>query len=474
MEKARIIDYFKEYSYSESNGLEVFLSESGKNEVFQRLENIEIEPLSKVQLNQLLLISGLTGMTFSFFKYYWLHIPDKHPYDVKKLVDFDEKFVANTEKITSLQHLRWGLMRIYTDSLLYYGNITNGFNHLNTMHFEELEVFFINKRFKTESLHIRGEALEFEKIPHEDRYLISEMACKTYEADFDSEESLKQFLIDNYREAKKQGRSRITVKELFEKDFISESKRKYENTLFQLEYSAADILDVELSTETDIETHYGQIAERFDKARQQALQNTKLYLSLIIDLDVYVATSMRNKQDFLEMATTCEKIFKDPKIKNFHLRYFDPTISAAYGHEDKGLIECLMVRCAKVLIYSAGIKESYGKDAEAAMALSSGKPVIFYCPDSNRADFYKKVHPLTKLIDFGTGVANGAMVTFQVQEVVELLRRIFNNFMEYKIEQPKKGYFRLIEISTDSAVRVQTNDELLTKSFWNYYERFIK
>ena len=228
------------------------------------------------------------------------------------------------------------------------------------------------------------------------------------------------------------------------------------------------------SEDADIENYYSEIAERFAKARKQALQNTKYYLSLVNDLDVYVATSMRNKQDFIEMANTCEKIFKDPKIKDFHLRYFDPTISAAFGHEDKGIIECLMARCTKVLIYSAGIKESYGKDAEAAMALSTGKPVIFYCMDSTKADFYKKVHPLTKLIDFSTGVANGAMVTFQVQEVVELLRRIFYNLMEYKLEQPKKGYFRLVEVSTDSAVRVQTNDELLTKSFWNYFDRFVK
>lgn len=46
MEKAQIIDYFKDYSYSESDGLEVFLSEKGKNEVFQRLGNIENEHLS--------------------------------------------------------------------------------------------------------------------------------------------------------------------------------------------------------------------------------------------------------------------------------------------------------------------------------------------------------------------------------------------------------------------------------------------
>ncbi len=93
-------------------------------------------------------------------------------------------------------------------------------------------------------------------------------------------------------------------------------------------------------------------------------------------------------------------------------RYFDPTLSAAGGHEDKGLIECLMVKCAKVLVYSAGEKESYGKDAEAAMALSLGKPVIFYCDQELRREVLSRdVHPLSRLIEFDTGIAVGAMVT---------------------------------------------------------------
>jgi hypothetical protein len=85
------------------------------------------------------------------------------------------------------------------------------------------------------------------------------------------------------------------------------------------------------------------------------------------------------------MAETCETIFSDHKLKELNLRYFDPTLSAAGGHEDKGLIECLMVKCAKALVYCAGEKESYGKDAEAAMALSLGKPVIFYCDQKKRS-----------------------------------------------------------------------------------------
>src|SRR5437763_10479430 len=107
------------------------------------------------------------------------------------------------------------------------------------------------------------------------------------------------------------------------------------------------------------------MADAFIAARDQALENTKLYLSMVSDLDVYVATSMRSREDFRRMADTCERIFGDRRLAHLNIRYFDPTMSAAAGHEDKGLLECLMVKAAKTLVYVAGDRESYGKDAEA-------------------------------------------------------------------------------------------------------------
>ena len=199
------------------------------------------------------------------------------------------------------------------------------------------------------------------------------------------------------------------------------------------------------------------------------MHNTNYYLSMVNDLDVYVATSMRSRQDFRDMAQTCDMIFSDARLRALHLRYFDPTMSAAGGHEDKGLIECLMVKCAKALVYCAGEKDSYGKDAEAAMALSLGKPVIFYCNQAQKSRFYRDIHPLSRLIEFGTGVAVGAMVTAEVRDVAELLYRIFENRMIYRLEQPKPGYLRLREELTGSVVRIQTNDRLLAETFWNHY-----
>ena len=211
-------------------------------------------------------------------------------------------------------------------------------------------------------------------------------------------------------------------------------------------FSADEVLDDKVTSERELEKKYAGIAQQFSEARAAALANTRYYLSMVNDLDVYVATSMRSRQDFRNMAESCETIFTDTRLRALNLRYFDPTFSAANGHEDKGLIECLMVKCAKSLVYCAGERESYGKDAEAAMALSLGKPVIFYCDQEQRGHFYRNVHPLSRLIEFETGIAVGAMVTDKIEDVSELLYRLFTNKMIYSLKIRKPVFYDLKRI----------------------------
>ncbi len=464
-EKSQIIEFFKNLSY-EAKGLEGWLGASGHPDVFERLGNIENDPLSKVQLNQLLLLSLECGVSDDFFRYYWLETPP-HTYDLTKLEDFDPAYTGK-KFIVSLKHLRWGLTRIFIDGLLYFGNVKNAYNCLRGKSAIELAEFFNARRIPTEIIKGRGNALGFKKIAKDDRHLISEMACKNFGDKPLTVSLLKDFLLQSYSEAKKKGIRAIKIRDLINKNFTTMDEP---DNLQMFLFSAEDILEEMITSEDDIITKYGSIADRYSRARDAALKNTEYYLSLVNDLDVYVATSMRTRQDFRNMADTCERIFRAPRLSELNLRYFDPTISAAEGHEDKGLIECLMVKCAKALVYSAGDKESYGKDAEAAMALSLGKPVIFYCDVEQRKKFYQDVHPLSRLINFSTGVAVGAIVTDKTSDVVELLYRVFENKMEYYLEhhKEKKGYFRLREKLTDSVVRIQTNNKLLSESFWSYY-----
>jgi hypothetical protein len=460
-----ILKYFEGLSY-ETSAFEGWLSKKGHSHVFTRLSNIESDPLSKVQLNQLLVLSLDAGVSDGFYQYYWLSVPDRHPYNVTVIDDFVDTFPSQTH-IVSLQHLRWGLKRIYTDALLYFGSVRNAYAFLRSKSNDELVEFFEKKRFNTEEIRKRGKALPLQQISKDDRYLISEMACKSYDLNGQSESEISKVLQEAYKDfISKNSNMKVKIIELLKGEYV---KKNYNQVQYSLEFSADEILDAEVTSEEELNLKVNDISLKFFGARQKALSNTEYYLSMVNDLDVYVATSMRTRKDFRKMSETCTVIFESDKLRDLHLRYFDPTLSAADGHEDKGLIECLMVKCSKVLIYSAGEKESYGKDAEAAMALSLGKPVIFLCDEEQRKNFYKEVHPLSRLINFQSGVAVGCLITDSISEVSELLFRVFENKMEYIIEQPKPGYFRLKDKLTGSVVRLQTNYSLLREAFWNYY-----
>lgn len=416
--KAEILEELKLFKLR-TGGLGSWITEDTDSEIFDRLGRIDSAPISKVQLNQLLAFGHEAPVSEDFFRYYWLEAPESHPYDVISIPDYAPEWLQSSA-IMSLAHLKWGLYRIFTDGLLWFGNVRTAFRKLRSLNATELERFFSNRRFDTNLIKGRGPALELRTIAKDDRYLIAEMACKSY-GDGMASGDLKAALLEAYQEHQRKGGGVIKIKSLLEGDFKA---GRFADRQPEFIFSADDVLEENVASEQELETKYEAIAAKFVTARETALKNTRFYLSMVGDLDVYVATSMRSRKDFREMANACEKIFLYPKLLELQLRYFDPTLSAAAGHEDKGLIECLMVRCAKVLVYCAGEKESYGKDAEAAMALSLGKPVIFYCDHEQRQRFYRDIHPLSRLIDFTTGVAVGAMVTDSLDEVSELLYRI--------------------------------------------------
>jgi hypothetical protein len=452
-----------------TGGLGSWISENSDDVIFDRLANLDQSPIPYVQLNQLLAFGHEASVSQGFFRYYWLELPVDHPYNLQAIPGFDSSWFG-TDSIKSVQQLKWGLYRIFTDGLLYFGNVRTAFRKLRTMEMEELRSFFENHRFRTDSIRSRGPAMPLEVIAKDDRYLIAEMACKSY-GEPGSKSDLKNALIESFQEHQRNGGGPVSFKTLLDHHFNAGKNRERQQEFI---FSADDVLNENVTSQSDLERKFGAVAAKFSTARELALKNTRLYLSMVGDLDVYVATSMRNRKDFRDVATTCDEIFNDKRLADLHLRHFNPTISAAAGHEDKGLIECLMVRCAKVLVYCAGDRDSYGKDAEAAMALSLGKPVIFYCDTELKHRFFRDVHPLSRLIQFDTGVAVGAIATDSKQIVSTLLSRIFENKMEYELEHPKQDYLRLKEKLTGSVVRLQTNDQMLTETFWNHYHNAPK
>jgi hypothetical protein len=451
-----------------SFGFDHWLVQWSPEEVFERIRSIDTKPIGRAQLNQLLHLCHEPGVSDGFFRYYWLNGPKCHPYEVDKIHGYSADALKG-DLIHSQEHLKWGLYRLYVDALLFFGDVRIAFNKLRVLSARQLDELFQSKRFDTEGLSRRGPAIPLVNIAKDNRYLISEMACKSHVALGDGNSDLKAFLLEALAAHLAGGGGKVTIRKLVEQAF---STKKNQDRQAEFLFSVDDILDEEVESNTQLTEKYEAVVRLFETARRGALKNTDYFLSMVNDLDIYVATSMRDRSDFRKMGDFCEKVFRAPSLKHLTLRYFDPTVSAAQGHEDKGLIECLMVKSAKVLVYCAGKKDSFGKDAEAAMALSLGKPVIFYCDEAERQRFFSEIHPLSRLIEFETGIAVGAMVTSSQEEVITLLGRIFENKMEYELKQRTSG-LRLVEKLTGSTVRLQTRNSLLRETFWNYYHKKV-
>ena len=452
-----------------TGGLDSWLQPETRDEVFDALADLETHPLSRARLNQLLTLANEAPVSQPLFTYYWLKAPE-HPYDVCRVPCFDERW-PGSKNIQSIDQLYWGLYRFYVDALLYFGSIRTAYQRLRQLSETDLHCFFASYRIT--GLEERGEALLLSAIAKNNRYLISEMACKSFEVveGKANANQIEQVMIDLLQKHRADGGGPVTARQLLTGDYAT---GQYAHLQPQLQLSADDFMEEVLEDEDSLLEKIHRVAQDFTRARRAALSNTAMYLSMVGDLDVYIATSMRTRDDFRDMADFCEKLFGSDKLQSLKLRYFDPTLSAAEHHEDKGIVECLMVKCAKALILNAGSRDSYGKDAEAAMALSLGKPVIIFANEDFRSSFFRDVHPLSRLINFDTGVAVGAMVATSTDQVTDLLHRIFTNTLEYELVQPRPKYLVLKEKSTQSVVRLQTSDLLLRETFWNHYHNRIK
>jgi hypothetical protein len=133
-----------------------------------------------------------------------------------------------------------------------------------------------------------------------------------------------------------------------------------------------------------------KLDQQFENVQNVALRNTDVYLTWDY-LDVYVATSMRNKWEYEEIFDFTSMLFQNPGLAPLKLRYFDPTQSKCKTSRDKGLLEGLMLKRASCTIYMAQETDTLGKDSELATTLAQGKPVIAYVPTIEPDDFVRNV-----------------------------------------------------------------------------------
>lgn len=155
--------------------------------------------------------------------------------------------------------------------------------------------------------------------------------------------------------------------------------RKFDSNL-QIEDTLFKKVDPdEILREAQRLTPEDQELMRIAQTQEQGQQNLAAYLTEAY-MDLYIATSMRERADFISVHRFVETIFNDPQIAELKLRYFNPTQSWIEDRVAKGLVEALMLRRASMTIYMAQKTDTFGKDSEASVALGQGKPVIVYVP----------------------------------------------------------------------------------------------
>jgi hypothetical protein len=137
-------------------------------------------------------------------------------------------------------------------------------------------------------------------------------------------------------------------------------QRSYAETLTALKASCVTVDDVAI-----------------ERAQQDGLQNARTYMAMH-DLDIYVATSMREPLHFTTTGSFVQRLFHSGDLAELRLRYFDPTQAFLPDRIQKGLMECLMIKRARLTVYNAQESDTFGKDSEAGVTLAQAKPVVVF------------------------------------------------------------------------------------------------
>ena len=128
--------------------------------------------------------------------------------------------------------------------------------------------------------------------------------------------------------------------------------------------------------------------------RKRGRSNHKTYLTYD-HMDVYVATSMREKHEYFLVQKFIGTLFQNEELVPLKLRWFDPTQAYCDDRIDKGLVEALMLKRAKCTIYHVQETDTFGKDSELAATLAQGKPVIAFIPQlRDRVEFISQAEIL--------------------------------------------------------------------------------
>lgn len=387
------------------------------------------------------------------------------------------------EKIEAIEAFIHGLQHFIKDALWHFGDIRRAYAVL--AQFQDIGKYIEAHKFNINEFYERLPWTLIEKIePTERGFLGYVSGRRTYQQQnvLSVSEMILQVLESNQQDFKNLSSEEVETRiAAMIKPEEVQAIKELENigSLGQIDlFSYAKINENQKAIEAAKEEIRNTI-EKIDKLKKIGEQNQIHFLRNIEMIDVYVATSMRDDKEYIEMADFVSKVFGNPVVLPLNLRYFDPTLCYCESRIDKGVIECLLVRTAKVTIYCAQDGDTFGKDSELAATLCQGKPVIVYVPTDEenldrkavldkRAQVFNEFHPLGMQVGLSDGVARGVIVVRSPEQCARILNKVLTNSLEVDIFHEQHGIV-LREKETRSVVRVMTGWGELSHSFWSNF-----
>ncbi len=417
--------------------------------------------------------------------------------------EFFDRFFP--EVISSVQQFRDGLDKFIIEALWHFGDLERAYISLCEM--DGIEEYFNEHSFHVEELKERLPWTLIEHINPTDRGFLGYVSGQRPKQQQDLlgfAELVVEELDDNKKTYENLSSQTISDKILEKlskvkpeiKDKIEEFNKLSE--LKNLDLFSAKELENTKSALANFKDQISQTIEKVEQLKQIGKRNQEHYLRNIESIDVYVATSMRNDIEYLDMYNFVNETFSNAKVESLNLRYFDPTLCYCDSRIDKGVIECLLVRSSKVTVYCAQEGDTFGKDSELAATMAQGKPVIVYVPIpkltdpdiieipdeearrrkltkkteelEKRAKTFKDFHPLGLQVGLYDGVARGVIVVRTPAECSDILFKILTNSLDVIISYEHHGLV-LREKETNSVVRVMTGWGVLAHCFWNQFNK---
>lgn len=407
--------------------------------------------------------------------------------------------------VTSIEDFKSGLDQFIKEALWHFGDLERAYMTLCDL--EDIEKYFNEHSFRVNELKERLPWKLVEEIHPNDRGFLGYVSGQRPKQQQDLLGFVEQVIAElednqnDFTGMTSEQTSEVVLKKLSVKSPDIKEKLDDFNKLSGIKnldlFSGAQLE----STKETISKFKEKIAatiDNIDRLKSIGRKNQEHYLRNIESIDVYVATSMRNDEEYLDMYHFVTHTFNDENIKTLNLRYFDPTLCYCDSRIDKGVIECLLVRSSKVTIYCAQEGDTFGKDSELAATMAQGKPVIVYVPvpkesdpdisaieDSElrrlkliekknkldtRAKTFKDFHPLGLQVGLYDGVARGVIVVRSPEECSSILYKILTNSLQVEISYEQHGLV-LRESETKSVVRVMTGWGVLASCFWNQFDK---